>query len=67
MNVTTKDFEGPLSSVPKKEVDWYLYLAWIFIIGCFLHYVTKSAIWKRAIDYVRTAWREAEAQHEHID
>jgi len=67
INVTTKDFDGPLSSVPIKDRDWYLYLSWVFIIFCFVHYVTKTAIWRRAVDFVSTTWREAEAQHEHID
>ena len=72
MNVTSKDFEGPLPSVAQRERDWLLVLAWIFLILTLTHYITKSIIWWRFVEFVRTTWREAELQvqphqHEHMD
>ena len=67
INVTSQDFIGPLPSTPTKEIDIWLVIAWIFIIVCFFHYASKSILWKKVIDLVRTTWREAEDQHEHAD
>jgi thiol-disulfide isomerase/thioredoxin len=65
LNVTSQDFHGPLPSVPSKDRDLYLYLAWVFVIVCFLNYARRSVIVKTAIEFVRVTWREAEDQHEH--
>jgi len=67
INVTSQDFHGPLASSPVKEIDYYLYIAWVFITICFVNYVSKSSVWNKVMDLVRTTWREAEAHHEHDD
>jgi len=65
VNVTSQDFSGPLPSAPIKELNLYLYLAWIFIGICCVNYARKSQVFKTLIEFVRNTWREAEAQHEH--
>jgi len=67
INVTSQDFVGPLPSTPTKDIDIWLVIAWIFIIICFFHYASKSILWKKIIELIRTTWREAEDQHEHAD
>jgi len=66
MNVTTRDFEGPLPSVPVRESDWLLLVAWVFLILTCTHYITKSVIWWRFVELVRTTWNLF-VEHEHID
>ncbi|CAG7717503.1 unnamed protein product [Allacma fusca] len=65
LNVTSNDFQGPLPSVQSKDRDLYLYLAWVFVIVCFVNYARRSVIVKTAVEFVRVTWREAEDQHEH--
>lgn len=69
LNVTSKDFNGPIPSVPSLEKDIWLLISWIFIIICFMYYISRSTLWRKVVDLIRTTWREAEAQaqHEHMD
>lgn len=63
--VTSKDFQGPVSSVVEKETDYLLVLSWLFIIVCSVYYFMQSKWWKMIVEMVQNNWRESEAQHEH--
>lgn len=67
--VTSADFAGPVSSVPAKDTDVFLWLSWIFIVICGVYYFTKSKWWRWIVETVQRNWRESEAQaeHEHLD
>lgn len=67
--VTSADFAGPVTSIPSKDSDTYLILAWTFVIFCSVYYFTKSKWWKWIIESIQSNWRESEAhaQHEHIE
>ncbi|XP_032519365.2 thioredoxin domain-containing protein 15 [Danaus plexippus] len=65
--VTSKDFQGPVSSVVEKETDYFLILSWFFIIICSIYYFMESKWWKMIVEMVQNNWRESEAQHEHND
>lgn len=67
-NVTTidADYEGPLSELPIPVTDYYLYMAWTFIIVIILSRIFVSSWCKRLIESVRNTWREAE-MHDHQD
>lgn len=65
--VTSKDFQGPVSSVVEKDTDYLLVLSWFFIIVCAIYYFTQSKWWKMIVEMVKNNWRESEAQHEHND
>jgi len=42
-------------------------LSWLFIFLCFSYLFGTSVLYKRIAEYLRNNWREAEAQHEHLD
>lgn len=65
--VTSKDFQGPVSSVVEKETDYFLVLSWLFIMVCSVYYFMKSKWWGMIVEMVQNNWRESEAQHEHND
>ncbi|CAG9788895.1 unnamed protein product [Diatraea saccharalis] len=65
--VTSKDFQGPVSSVVEKDTDYFLILSWLFIIICSIYYFMQSKWWKMIVEMVQNNWRESEAQHEHND
>ncbi|CAK1587206.1 unnamed protein product [Parnassius mnemosyne] len=65
--VTSKDFQGPVSSVVEKDTDYFLVLSWLFIIVCSIYYFMQSKWWKMIVEMVQNNWRESEAQHEHND
>lgn len=62
--VTSDDFLGPLSNKVERETDYYLYLAWSFIIICSSFYFTKSRLFTQIIEMIKRNWRESEARHE---
>lgn len=66
-HISEEDKLGPLSSVPQPKIDYLLILSWIFCMACFAYMFTKSNLFKTIVETVRNTWREAEAQHEHID
>jgi thiol-disulfide isomerase/thioredoxin len=65
--VTSKDFQGPVSSVVEKDIDYFLVLSWLFIIVCSIYYFVQSKWWRMVVEMVQNNWRESEAQHEHND
>lgn len=65
--VTSKDFQGPISSVVETETDYFLVLSWLFIIVCSVYYFMQSKCWTMIVEMVQNNWRESEAQHEHND
>ncbi|XP_026495791.1 thioredoxin domain-containing protein 15 [Vanessa tameamea] len=65
--VTSKDFQGPVSSIVEKETDYFLILSWFFIIVCSIYYFMESKWWKMIVEMIQNNWRESEAQHEHND
>lgn len=71
LNVTSVDFIGPIPSAITKGHDWYLYVSWVFIVLCFVYYMSRTSTWHRILELVQNSWREAEAvathQHFHQD
>ncbi|PSN58110.1 hypothetical protein C0J52_01019 [Blattella germanica] len=65
--VTSADFGGPVPSVPVKETDYCLALSWIFILVCGVYFFSKSTWWRWIVETIQNTWREAEAQHEHVE
>lgn len=67
--VTSADFAGPVSSVPAKDSDVFLWLSWAFIVVCGVYYFMKSKWWRWIVETVQRNWRESEAQaeHEHLE
>ncbi|XP_072944811.1 thioredoxin domain-containing protein 15 [Epargyreus clarus] len=65
--VLSMDFNGPVSSMAEKDLDYLLILSWLFIIVCSVYYFMESKWWKMIVEMVQNNWREAEAQHEHND
>lgn len=65
--VTSADFNGPVPSVPVKETDYCLALSWIFILICGVVFFSKSSWWQWIVETIQNTWREAEAQHEHVE
>ncbi|KAH8299805.1 hypothetical protein KR044_005995, partial [Drosophila immigrans] len=59
---------GPLLSVPDKTTDFYLGLAWIFILVCLGNYMRRTLLWKQLVEMVQRNWRESEeTQMEMVD
>lgn len=65
--VTSKDFQGPVSSIVERELDYFLVISWLFIIICGIDFFGKSVWWKTIVETIQNNWRESEAQHEHTD
>ncbi|XP_055608315.1 thioredoxin domain-containing protein 15 [Uranotaenia lowii] len=57
------DFKGPLSNKVEKKTDYWLYVAWIFIVVCGCYYFTKSVFYVQIVEMVKRNWRESEAHH----
>lgn len=57
------DFKGPLSNKVEKRTDYWLYMAWIFIVVCSCYYFSKSAFYVQIIEMIKRNWRESEAHH----
>ncbi|XP_059620392.1 thioredoxin domain-containing protein 15 [Phlebotomus argentipes] len=62
--VTSEDFNGPLPNKVEYETDYYLYLAWAFIVFCAGYYFTKSRLYSQIVEMIQRNWRESEAQIE---
>ncbi|GAB0095552.1 uncharacterized protein DMENIID0001_109470 [Sergentomyia squamirostris] len=60
--VTSDDFNGPLPSKVEYETDYYLYLAWAFVILCAIYYFTKSKLYTQIVEMIQRNWHESEAQ-----
>ena len=66
LEVTDSDRTGPLSARPEHRLDWYLLAAWLFIVVCAAYAGARLRLWRRAADWLRNWWIEAE-QHLHED
>ncbi|EAT41066.1 AAEL007247-PA [Aedes aegypti] len=60
---TSEDFKGPLSNKVEKRTDYWLYVAWIFIIVCSCYYFSKSVYYGQMIETIKRNWRESGAHH----
>ncbi|XP_034478332.1 thioredoxin domain-containing protein 15 [Drosophila innubila] len=59
---------GPLLDTPDFQTDFYLGLAWAFILLCLANYVRRTLIWKQLVEMVQRNWRESEeTQMEMVD
>lgn len=59
---------GPLSNVPVLKTDFYLGLAWAFILICLANYARRTPTWKQLVEMVQRNWRESEeTQMEMVD
>ncbi|XP_013777665.1 thioredoxin domain-containing protein 15-like [Limulus polyphemus] len=67
LNITSADMMGPVPTQPAQRTDFVLILAWMFTLGCLCTWFLRSSLWQRIVECVRNTWREAEAQHEHVD
>lgn len=65
--ITEDDKQGPVPTSPESRLDFVLVISWLFVIFCFSYLFGKSAFFQRMVESVRNTWREAEAQHEHLD
>ncbi|GFU06385.1 thioredoxin domain-containing protein 15 [Nephila pilipes] len=66
LNVTSADMSGPVPSSLSKKIDYALILAWAFTLCCLCFGFAKSSVCKRAMEFFRNTWQEANAtQHEH--
>lgn len=63
--ITSDDFRGPLPIVAEENPDYYLLLAWGFILFCAGNYFLKTLMCKQLIEMIQRTWRESEAQLEH--
>ncbi|XP_058830277.1 thioredoxin domain-containing protein 15 isoform X2 [Topomyia yanbarensis] len=59
----SEDFKGPLSNKVERKIDYWLYVAWIFIVLCSCYYFSKSAFYVQIIEMIKRNWRESEAHH----
>ncbi|XP_017033285.1 thioredoxin domain-containing protein 15 [Drosophila kikkawai] len=58
----------PLSNVPVVQTDYYLGLAWAFILACLANYLRQTVFWKQLVEMVQRNWRESEeTQMELVD
>lgn len=66
LNVTSADMKGPVPSTLTKKIDYALILAWAFTSCCLCLGFAKSSFCKRAMEFFKNTWHEANAtQHEH--
>ena len=65
--VTHDDMEGPVKVDNDFRTDYLLVFCWIFFIICLVYLFFQSSLFKSIVETIRNNWREAEAQHEHID
>lgn len=63
LNVTDEDYIGPLPSVPTEDVDYLLWVAWIFVVICSGFLFVQSSYGQHWINRVKILWQE----HQHID
>lgn len=59
----SEDFKGPLPNKVEKKTDYWLYVAWIFIVVCSCYYFSKSVLYVQIIEMIKRNWRESEAHH----
>ncbi|KAI9558125.1 hypothetical protein GHT06_014878 [Daphnia sinensis] len=67
LNRTTADYQGPLPTSVIEQTDQWLILAWVVLFLSLVYWFTRSNLFWTLMENVRNTWREAEAQHQHID
>eukprot|EP00099_Drosophila_melanogaster_P019719 NP_611065.1 bunker gear [Drosophila melanogaster] len=66
--ILTRAEMEPLSNKPIVQTDYYLGLAWAFILVCLANFLRKTALWKQLVEMVQRIWRESEeTQMEMVD
>ncbi|RWS02370.1 thioredoxin domain-containing protein 15-like protein, partial [Dinothrombium tinctorium] len=65
--ITEEDKLGPVPTIPEQRLDYVLIISFLFITLSISYLIGKTTIFQRMIENVRNTWREAEAQHEHLD
>ncbi|XP_050098656.1 thioredoxin domain-containing protein 15 [Anopheles aquasalis] len=63
LHYISDDFKGPLSNKVEYRTDYWLYVAWAFIILCACHYFSKSSLYAQIIEMIKRNWRESAAHH----
>ncbi|XP_074594686.1 thioredoxin domain-containing protein bug [Brevipalpus obovatus] len=61
------DLTGPVPIVPEPMTDYVLIVSSLFLFISLVYLIIKSTIFKKISDSIRNTWREAEAQHEHLE
>lgn len=67
LNHTTEDYQGPIPTSITEVTDTWLILAWIVFFLSVLYWFTRSNLFWTLMENIRNTWREAEAQHHHVD
>lgn len=67
LNRTTADYQGPLPTSILEQTDPWLILAWVVLLLSVVYWFTRSNLFWTLMENIRNTWREAEAQHQHID
>jgi thiol-disulfide isomerase/thioredoxin len=62
VDVQDEDLLGPLPAAPADNVDFYLVLAWCFIIISSLYYFCKSSLGQRLFETLKRNWREMDEE-----
>lgn len=58
----------PLPHIPTVKTDYYLGLAWAFILICLANYARRTPMWEQLVEMVQRNWRESEeTQMEMVD
>ncbi|KAH8384705.1 hypothetical protein KR093_005652 [Drosophila rubida] len=58
----------PLTNKPDEKTDFYLGLAWLFILICLGNYMRRTLLWKQLVEMAQRNWRESEeTQMEMVD
>uniref|UniRef100_A0A182PKW6 Thioredoxin domain-containing protein n=1 Tax=Anopheles epiroticus TaxID=199890 RepID=A0A182PKW6_9DIPT len=63
LHYISNDFKGPLSNKVEHRTDYWLYVAWVFILICLSYYFSKSALYAQIVEMIKRNWRESAAQH----
>ncbi|XP_052860302.1 thioredoxin domain-containing protein 15 [Anopheles cruzii] len=63
LHYISDDFKGPLSNKVEYKTDYWLYVAWAFIIVCTCFYFSKSTVYAQIIETIKRNWRESAAHH----
>ncbi|KAH8401766.1 hypothetical protein KR009_007767, partial [Drosophila setifemur] len=67
-DILNRTWNEPLSSMPLVQTDYYLGLAWAFILACLANYLRHTVFWKQLVEMVQRNWRESEeTQMEMVD
>ncbi|XP_015795012.1 thioredoxin domain-containing protein 15 [Tetranychus urticae] len=67
VNLTEDDWTSPLPTIPQVTIDYVLILSSVFLLFTVCYLIGRSSIFAKIIESIRNTWREAEAQHQHLD